>query len=121
MNLDNVGYSIGENGTGTEGATNNWILIPSGAAVILGTDYPIILTNAAVDIITSEDILVDLGDGGAGDGDKNSFIIYWELGTHKNITPGTQIATEMSPTSIMQNSITPDRYATNVYLTLEAH
>lgn len=121
MDFNNLGYSIAESGTGTEGAGNDWLLTPSAVDVTGGTDWPSILTNAAVDIVTSQDVAVDGGTGGAGDGSKNSFQIIWELGTKNLDDPLAPGPTDMSPNSILENSIAPDRYSTNVFLTLEAH
>ena len=91
MPLDNVGLDLTESGSGTSGT--NWNL----PAAVLP------LTNAAQNIVTG---LAGVAAGGA---DQNNFTIQWRLGTGE----GT-----MNATSLLAQSLTPDRYITNVFLEL---
>jgi hypothetical protein len=96
--LNNLGYLISEDGSGAEGT--NWNFNAS------GTDDPAIVTNGAVAIITS------ISNNGAGDVTQNSFTINWELGTSNGAN--------MNANSLLQQSIAPDRYTTNIFLNLIA-
>ncbi len=95
--LDNLGYLvIAEPGaSGSDGT--NWDL-PGAVAPI---------TNAAVDIVQS-----NYAGMGAGDITQNAFVIQWRLGTGE----GT-----MNATSLLQQSITSDRYVVNAILQLSQH
>jgi len=93
MPLNNVGLNVTENGTGADPA--NWAL--------QATVIP--LTNAAQNIVTG--VLLASAGGAA----KNNFTIQWRLGTAE----GT-----MSATSLLAQSLDPDRYITNVFLELVA-
>jgi hypothetical protein len=91
MPLDNVGLDLSETGSGVDGT--NWDL---------PTDI-LPLTNGAQNIV---DGVVGAAAGGA---DKNNFTIHWRLGTGE----GT-----MNPSTLLAQSLTPDRYITNVFLEL---
>ncbi|ALO14290.1 hypothetical protein L21SP5_00618 [Salinivirga cyanobacteriivorans] len=91
MSLDNIGYDVVSTGGGADGT--NWNLPGTVAA----------LTNAAVPVVTS------IGGFGAGDITQNAFQIQWEMGTS---------GTGMNGSSLLQQSIAPDRYTTNVFLVL---
>lgn len=93
MTLDNIGYIVVGTGGGADGT--NWNL-PAAVAP---------LTNAAVAVVQS------IANNGAGDIVQNAFQIQWEMGT----STGT-----MNANSLLQQSIAPDRYATNVFLVLAA-
>lgn len=93
MTLDNIGYIVVGTGGGADGT--NWNLP---AAVVP-------LTNAAVGVVQS------IANNGAGDIVQNAFQIQWEMGT----STGT-----MNANSLLQQSIAPDRYSTNVFLVLAA-
>ena len=93
MSLDNIGYIVVGTGGGSDGT--NWNL-PAAVAP---------LTNAAVAVVQS------IANNGAGDIVQNAFQIQWEMGT----STGT-----MNANSLLQQSIAPDRYSTNVFLVLAA-
>lgn len=97
--LDNLGYEMAENGGGADGV--NWNL----ASGILP------LTNAVAPIVTSGVAPATPGLG-AGDITQNAFIIQWRLGTGE----GT-----MNGTSLLQQSITSDRYVVNAIVQLSQH
>lgn len=110
--LDNVGYLIVSNGTASCCAAANDIEDPAGATgpatvanglaqYVGGVGGPIILTSGVAQ--------------NAGDVVANSFEINWECGTL--IVAG---ATPMNAVSLLNQSITPDRYITNVLLDLDA-
>jgi len=113
MLMNNLGYSlgmaVGATGTAGIGGTTgfNYELTPNET---LGED-PLVLTTVATDCVTS--LPSDGTDlGGAGDAAKNSFVIFWRLGTRE---------TNMNTNTLLQNSDSPDRYSTNVFLTLVEH
>ena len=91
MTLDNVGLDLSETGSGAD--PGNWAL----PGTVLA------LTNGAQNIV---DGVVGAAAGGA---DKNNFTIHWRLGTRE----GT-----MNPSTLLAQSLTPDRYITNVFLEL---
>jgi hypothetical protein len=93
--LDNLGYECLAQGTGVDAV--NWDLIAgiqpltNAAALIIASNYPGL---------------------GAGDINQNDFRLEWRLGTSE----GT-----MNATSLLQQSITSDRYVVNVILDLSQH
>lgn len=89
--LDNVGLDVQENGNGAAGT--NWTL-PS---TVLG------LPHTATNIVTG------IANNAAGDAEQNNFIIRWRLGTKEG---------SMNGNSLLSQSLTPDRYITNVFLEL---
>lgn len=91
MPLDNVGLDLSETGSGA--APGNWAL----PLAVLA------LTDGAQNIVTG---VVNAAAGGA---DKNNFTIRWRLGT---------IEGAMNPSTLLAQSLTPDRYITNVFLEL---
>ncbi len=91
MPLDNVGFNVTENGSGADPA--NWSL--------QATVIP--LTDGAQNIVTGA------AGASAGDADKNNFTIQWRLGTQEG---------GMLKNSLLAQSLTPDRYITNVFLEL---
>jgi len=91
MLLNNVGFDLTESGSGADPA--NWSL----PAAVLA------LTNGAQNIV---DGVVGAAAGGA---DKNNFTIRWRLGTGEGA---------MNSTTLLAQSLTPDRYITNVFLEL---
>jgi len=91
MTLDNVGLDLSETGSGVDGT--NWDL---------PTDI-LPLTNGAQNIVTG------LAGAAAGGADKNNFTIRWRLGTGEGA---------MNSTTLLAQSLTPDRYITNVFLEL---
>jgi len=91
MPLDNVGFDLTESGSGA--APTNWTLP--------GAVLP--LTNGAQNIVTGA------AGASAGDATQNNFTIQWRLGTSE----GT-----MNGSSLLAQSLTPDRYITNVFLEL---
>lgn len=91
MPLNNVGFDLTESGSGA--APANWAL----PAAVLP------LTNAAQNIVTG------VAGAAAGGADKNNFTIRWRLGTAE----GT-----MNGITLLAQSLTPDRYITNVFLEL---
>jgi len=94
MALDNVGYAVFPNsaaGAGVDGT--NWNL------------------QAITGLVTgSTPIVTGIAGNAAGNSVQNNFDIRWELAR------GTQV----SGLSLLQQSIAPDRYVTNVYLQLVA-
>lgn len=93
VTLDNIGYTMSEDGTGTP--ATNWTMSTALAA----------LTALEVEIIQS------IVNNGAGDVAQNSFTVNWEMGTG---------GAPMNTNSLLQQSIAADRYATNVYLFVQA-
>ncbi len=91
MPLNNVGLDLSETGSGAD--PGNWAL----PGTVLA------LTNGAQNIVTG---VVGAAAGGA---DKNNFTIRWRLGT---------IEGAMNPSTLLAQSLTPDRYITNVFLEL---
>ena len=91
MPLDNVGLDLTESGTGADPA--NWTL----PIAVLP------LTNVAQNIVTGS------AGAAAGGADKNNFTIQWRLGTLEG---------GMNTTTLLAQSLTPDRYITNVFLEL---
>lgn len=91
MPLNNVGLDLTESGSGS--APANWAL----PAAVLA------LTNAAQNIVTG------VAGAAAGGADKNNFTIRWRLGTAEGA---------MNASSLLAQSLTPDRYITNVFLEL---
>ena len=91
MPLNNVGLDLSESGSGADPA--NWALPASVLA----------LTNAAQNIVTG------VAGAAAGGADKNNFTIRWRLGTAEGAMNGS---------TLLAQSLTPDRYITNVFLEL---
>lgn len=91
MLLDNIGFDLTESGSGADPA--NWAL----PTAVLP------LNNAAQDIVTGA------AGASAGDATQNNFTIQWRLGTGE----GT-----MNGQSLLEQSLSPDRYITNVFLEL---
>ncbi|HDP75569.1 MAG TPA: hypothetical protein ENN49_06820 [Bacteroidales bacterium] len=91
MPLDNVGLDLSESGTGNDPA--NWALPTAVLA----------LTNGAQNIVTG------VAGAAAGGADKNNFTIRWRLGTGEGA---------MNTSTLLAQSLTPDRYITNVFLEL---
>ncbi len=89
MPLDNIGFNL----TGSGGGPANWAL----AGTVLA------LTNGPQNIVTG------VAEHSAGDATQNNFTIQWRLGTQE----GTMIGS-----SLLAQSLTPDRYITNVFLEL---
>jgi hypothetical protein len=90
MPLNNVGFDLTESGTGD----NTNFTLP--AAVLP-------LTNVAQNIVTG------IAGMSAGSAAKNNFTVRWRLGTAE----GTMLAT-----TLLAQSLDPDRYITNVFLEL---
>jgi hypothetical protein len=107
--LNYVGFTMSADGTGAFGADpSNYLTISHDGsgyddASISPTIVP--LDNSSLAIVTSNTGL------GAGDATKNKFSIKWELAT-------TNLASKTSNPTLAASSITPDRYTTNVFLTL---
>jgi len=91
MPLNNIGFDLTETGTGAD--PGNWAL----PAAVLP------LTNIAANVVTG------VNGFSAGSALQNNFTIRWRLGTAE----GTMIGT-----SLLAQSLTPDRYITNVFLEL---
>ncbi|HON17558.1 MAG TPA: hypothetical protein PK990_00140 [Salinivirgaceae bacterium] len=103
MPLNNIGYVLEATGTGTVSATGNYSL----AGGNVSPSALQALSSSITEIISS--IPVPAGAGGAGDVNQNRFEIQWELGTQ---TP------PLNSTSLLRQSLTADRYTTNVFLVL---
>ena len=91
MPLDNIGFDLTETGSGDD--PTNWTL----PVDVLPLD------QAAQLIVTG------VANLSAGDATKNNFTIRWRLGTSE----GT-----MNGATLLAQSLTPDRYITNVFLEL---
>lgn len=91
MLLNNIGFDLTESGSGVD--LTNWTL----PAAVLA------LTNVAQNIVTGA-----VG-ASAGDATQNNFTIQWRLGTREDA---------MNVSSLLAQSLTPDRYITNVFLEL---
>lgn len=91
MPLNNVGFDLTESGSGAD--PTNWAL----PAAVLA------LTNGAQNIVTG------VAGAAAGGADKNNFTIRWRLGTAEGA---------MNASTLLAQSLTPDRYITNVFLEL---
>lgn len=91
MLLDNIGFDLTESGLGAD--PGNWAL----PATVLA------LTNVAQNIVTG------VAGASAGDATQNNFTIQWRLGTSEDAMNGS---------SLLAQSLTPDRYITNVFLEL---
>lgn len=93
MPLDNIGFDLTTSATATGVAGTNWTF----PATVLP------LTAVAVPVVTGAAGLA------AGSYTQNDFLIRWRLGTQE----GT-----MNGLSLLEQSLTPDRYTTNVFLEL---
>ncbi len=102
MPLWNIGYEVEETGGGVIGT--NWN-IQGGTGQILT-----VVTNSSVDIVTS------LANAGAGDVAENAFTVHWELCTSSVVA---LIATSYN--TLLYQSLSADRYATNIFIALEPH
>ena len=91
MPLDNVGFDLTESGTGADPAN---FALP--AAVLA-------VTSGAVNIVTG------VAGASAGGALKNNFTIRWRLGTAQG---------GMNASSLLAQSLSADRYITNVFLEL---
>ena len=91
MPLDNIGFDLTESGSGA--APANWTL----PGAVLALD------NVAQNIVTGA------LHASAGDAIKNNFTIRWRLGTGEGAMNGS---------SLLAQSLPPDRYITNVFLEL---
>jgi len=91
--LNNVGYTVVANAAASGADPGNWAL-----STITG------LSQAANKIVTG------VVNASAGSADQNNFDIQWEM--------GTSAGGGMNAQSLLQQSISPDRYVTSVYLQL---
>ena len=91
MPLDNIGFDLTETGSGDD--PTNWTL----PVDVLPLD------QAAQLIVTG------VAGASAGDATQNNFTIQWRLGTREDA---------MNVSSLLAQSLTPDRYITNVFLEL---
>lgn len=94
MDLDNIGYTVSHTGSGD----------PALLFIIPADTEPAALTNTEVAIVEN-------GGTNAGDIDQNAFTIHWQCGT-----PGEG---DMNTASILEQNLSADRYATNVFLILK--
>jgi hypothetical protein len=92
FNVNNLGYTLSENGSGTAGI--NWLL----DAGTLGVSA---ISNTIID---------GTGLPSAGDISQNDFQLDWELGTSDGAT--------MNASNLLLQNITSDRYVVNVILEL---
>jgi hypothetical protein len=111
--LDNVGFSIEETGAhdfetgGTQGGGTGelWSNPTDGAQEVAALQvYPIALIE--------DNNLTDAAN--AGDATDNRFTLVWRCGTSESLA-GT---TPMNATSLIEQSVTPDRYVANVLFEL---
>ena len=96
LTLDNIGYSIGLEGTGDE---DSFTILFDDEDDLVGP-----LTNSETFIVSPGEL------SNAGDITRNAFVIKWRCGTAE----GT-----MNSASILTQGVAADRYATNVFLVLE--
>ncbi|HOC37494.1 MAG TPA: hypothetical protein PKL74_10560 [Tenuifilaceae bacterium] len=89
MPLDNIGFDL----TGSGGGPANWAL----PLAVLALTQP------------SQNIVTGVAGFSAGDATQNNFTIQWRLGTREDA---------MNVSSLLAQSLTPDRYITNVFLEL---
>ncbi|TVQ18541.1 MAG: hypothetical protein EA361_01325 [Bacteroidetes bacterium] len=94
MPLDNIGYRISHTGSGV---TADLYVIPS-------------LSSTAA-LSNNEVAIIENGGTNAGDVGQNAFTIHWRCGTAGD--------GDMNPQSILEQNLSADRYATNVFLTLK--
>jgi hypothetical protein len=110
--LDNVGFSIVNNGghvfegAGAQGTTATqelWSTPTASATEIAALEvYP-------VRLIEDNNSLTQANAGDAAD---NSFTLVWRCGTSEGVS------TPMNSTALIEQSVTPDRYVTNVLFEL---
>lgn len=93
MLLANIGYRVSHTGSGV---TGDLFAIPSLSATAA-------LTNTEVGIVQNAGT-------NAGDIGQNAFTIHWRCGVQQDAMHGE---------SILQQNLSADRYATNVFLTLK--
>ncbi|MGD9995121.1 MAG: hypothetical protein AB7S69_17615 [Salinivirgaceae bacterium] len=115
MPLDLIGYTMVSTGSGTAGAAGtgaNWgLLMDDGTVNGAGATLNVLSNVAATKIVESNPADgTDLG--GAGGSDQNKFEIQWELAT-----TGVQ-GINTNGLNLLEESLEPDRYATNVFLEL---
>jgi len=89
MPLDNIGFDL----TGSGGGPANWAL----PLAVLALTQP------------SQNIVTGVAGFSAGDATQNNFTIQWRLGTGEGAMNGA---------TLLAQSLTPDRYITNVFLEL---
>jgi len=94
--LDNLGYTILGDGVPATGST-----------LLAGVQQ---LSNVSANIILSDNVAP--ASGNAGDITQNAFVLQWELGT---------VAVAAAGGSLLNQSITSDRYVVNVLLELSQH
>lgn len=111
LELDNVGFTLSSTGShtfdpGLAKATNGANELWSGPTV--GATEPAALEGYGV-------VLIEDNDGteaNAGDVADNSFSLVWRCGTIEGTT------TQMNAVSLLEQSVTPDRYVANVIFDL---
>ncbi len=96
MPLDNIGFTVSEDGSGVP--VTNWSI-----QSVLS-----FLNN-----VSSTRIVIGVPGLAAGDGLKNSFIINWELAT------SAVVAANTTKKTLLAQSLAGDRYIANVYLLLQ--
>ena len=105
--LNNVGFTITETGTNTCCTALLDILIAGNVS-----------TGTANALVTYPVVLITTGaTGNAGDVTENAFTFNWECGTQ--VAGGTSTGV-MNATSLLDQSITPDRYVTNVLFDIDS-
>ncbi len=110
--LDNVGFSIVNNGTHVfetgagQGATATeelWSTPTASATEVTALQaYPVALIEDNISATQAN----------AGDAADNNFTLVWRCGTSEGVT------TAMNATALIEQSVTPDRYVTNVLFEL---
>jgi hypothetical protein len=99
MALNNIGYRVATAGTGVAGTNYDLCgagVSPSALQALTNTSFPIIESIPTF---------------GAGDINKNKFEVRWQMGT-----PGAP----MNAGSLLSQNLSADRYATNVFIMLQA-
>ena len=101
MSLNNVGYLLSVDGSGADGT--NWDIISS-ITMLTGPGSP-------------ASIVAGIANNAAGGTDQNAWTINWELATD-NGNGSDMVANTGLGSNLLTQSLTPDRYITNVYLEL---
>lgn len=99
MPLDNVSFVLQTSGTG-QGGTHYTVPAATGGGGSAVT--PTHLSNTAINIVKGA------AGQSAGDSKKNAFTIHWSLNNPQESSSG----------SLLSQNLAPDRYSTNVFLTV---
>ena len=111
MALDNIGYTVGVVGANTccVAAVNNISATSNAVAIGLAGGTPNGLEQFNFGVFANP--LLSNGTGNFGNAAANDFFIHWECGTD---IPGGSVP--MNTAFLLDQSLAPDRYVTNVFL-----